>query len=369
MLPPGAMDCAAVDPSIAGLCVGLSTPMVVRAIATGSASVRVVEPLTGQIAIGHQIEAARAGSDAADGSAEQSVADARYQAADAWFLAVQAERQLDIVDAQVTSLESRVAIAQFAFDEKSATKNDLLLAQLALAQVRQSVLQVTSLRSTARLRLGLAIGNGGYPVAPAGGDEREPRRAPDVESLVARALVTRDDLGALRAQARGADASAEFARSLRYPNVNAVGVYAHSEGQGLFAERDSGFVGVTLDWTAWSFGSKQDAWTAAKLSADVAAAQLDAASAGVRVEVSARAEAVDAAASGYAVATGSIAQAEESLKIAETRQQAGTGTMTEVLDAEAALVRARSAQATSLYDSHRAEAALERAVGADPWAP
>lgn len=41
--------------------------------------------------------------------------------------------------------------------------------------------------------------------------------------------------------------------------------------------------------------------------------------------------------------------------------------MQEVLDAEAALVQARSNQANALFDARRAEAALARSVGADPW--
>ncbi len=368
-LPPGTMDCGALaDPAMVPLCMGLSSEITVRAFVTGTATARVVEPLTGQIAIGHMIDAADAGVHAADSSAEQARREARYQAADAWYLAVATDRQLEIADAQVKSLEARVAVAQAAYAAKGGTKNDVLLGQLALAQAKQAVLQGGALRDAAQARLGLAIGNGGFPVVPEGSSDEAPRAASEVDGLIKRALDDRADLAALRSQIEASDANALVTASTRLPSVNAVGVYTHSEGTGLFAERDAGFVGVTADWPVWSWGQKTDALDLARTLAQVQRMQLEAAEAGVRVDVRSRADALNASAGAYDVATASIAVAEESLRIVEVRLQAGGGAMTEVLDAEAALVRARSNQATALYDARRAEAALERAVGADPWA-
>lgn len=368
-LPPGSMDCSALaDQAMVPLCMGLSSEITVRDFVTASATARVVEPLTGQIAIGHQLDAAGAGVEAASAWADAARGDARYQAADAWYLAVATDRQLEIADAQVKSLEARVAVAQAAYAAKGATKNDVLLGQLALAQAKQVVLQGTALRDAAQARLGLAIGNGGLPVVPDGRSEQAPRTVTDIDALIVVALAHRADLRAQRAQIDAADAMTLVTASARLPQVNAVGVYMHSEGQGLFAERDAAFVGVTADWPVWSWGQKTDALDIARAGVQAQRAQLEAAEAGVRVEVRSRADALNAAAGAYDVATTSIAVAEESLHIADAKQKLGGGAMTEVLDAETALVRARSTQATALYDARRAEAALERAVGVDPFA-
>ncbi|MEZ4241462.1 MAG: TolC family protein [Myxococcota bacterium] len=72
-----------------------------------------------------------------------------------------------------------------------------------------------------------------------------------------------------------------------------------------------------------------------------------------------------AAVAAYDVARRSIAQAEENLRIQDTLRQAGSGTMSDLLAAEAALVEARSRAAGTLYDAHRATAALRRAVGGE----
>lgn len=342
-------------------------PLVVRNQVTASLSAHTALPLTGQLAMGARINAAADGVRAADASVSMSEADARYQAADAWFVARQADRQLEIAQAQVASLKARVELAEVAFTGGTVTRNEVLQADLALARAEQAVIQMTGMRDTARGRLGLAIGNGGEPVIPVGDAESPPRPVPDVEALVARALASRPDLGAVRSQA---SASTELARAAsfdRLPQVTAVAAYIHTEGQGTFAEPDAAYVGANLEWSVFSWGARGAAVDVARASAGQIQAQLEGSEGAVRLEVRSRADALTAAASAYEVAQRSIGQAEESLRIEETLRNAGSGTMNDLLDAEAAVVEAKSRSANALYEAKRAEVALERAVGADPW--
>jgi outer membrane protein len=59
------------------------------------------------------------------------------------------------------------------------------------------------------------------------------------------------------------------------------------------------------------------------------------------------------------------AEAEEALREANARQQAGTGTQLDVLDAETALTQARTTQVQALHDYDVARANLQRAIGQD----
>ena len=59
------------------------------------------------------------------------------------------------------------------------------------------------------------------------------------------------------------------------------------------------------------------------------------------------------------------AEAEESLREAKARADAGTGTQLDVLDAENQLTQARSTQVQALHDYDAARARFERAIGAD----
>jgi len=345
-----------------------SPPIVLRDQVTANLSARILAPLTGQLALGHQVSAADAGVEAATSGSQAARADARYQAADAWLLALETERSLEIVQSQADSLKARVDAAQVAFDAGAASRNDLLLAELAQANVQQAVLMGTAQRDAARARLGLAVGNGGDPVRPLGTVETPPRSPPPVDQLLALAAASRPDLAALDAQLRSSDERIHATSQARLPQVAAMAAYMHTEGQGSFAQADSGYVGAALDWPVWSWGAKTDALDASRAERQRLQAQRDGMLAGLRVEVRTRAQLLLTTAAAYELATTSVAQAEESLHLQDTRHQAGAGTMTELLDAETAVVRARSSQATALYDADRAEVALVRAVGADPWA-
>jgi outer membrane protein len=58
-------------------------------------------------------------------------------------------------------------------------------------------------------------------------------------------------------------------------------------------------------------------------------------------------------------------EAEEALREANARADAGTGTQLDVLDAETSLTQARTTQIEALHDYTSAQAKLERAIGAD----
>ena len=58
-------------------------------------------------------------------------------------------------------------------------------------------------------------------------------------------------------------------------------------------------------------------------------------------------------------------QADEALREANARAEAGTGTQLDVLNAETSLTQARTTQITAQHDYAAARARLERAIGAD----
>ena len=61
-----------------------------------------------------------------------------------------------------------------------------------------------------------------------------------------------------------------------------------------------------------------------------------------------------------------VEQAEEALRLARARSEAGSGTQLDVLGAQTSLTEARTTQIQALHDYAVARARLERAVGAMP---
>ena len=64
-----------------------------------------------------------------------------------------------------------------------------------------------------------------------------------------------------------------------------------------------------------------------------------------------------------------VEQAEEALRLARARSEAGTGTQLDVLGAQTALTEARTTQIQALRDYSVARARLERAIGMNLPAP
>jgi outer membrane protein len=62
-------------------------------------------------------------------------------------------------------------------------------------------------------------------------------------------------------------------------------------------------------------------------------------------------------------------EAEEALREAKARADAGTGTQLDVLDAETSLTQARTTQIQALHDYDTARAKLQRAIGEEMIAP
>ena len=58
-----------------------------------------------------------------------------------------------------------------------------------------------------------------------------------------------------------------------------------------------------------------------------------------------------------------VEQAEEALRLATARSEAGTGTQLDVLGAQTSLTEARTTQIVALHDYSVARARLERAIG------
>ncbi len=361
------IDCTGIPDPFGTLCASFGQPIIVREQVTTSLQAQLAVPITGQFAVDRQVAAAKDGMNAAQSSREASVADAELEAKDAWFAAAQTEEQLAIASSQVASMTERVHVAETAFSAGSLTRNDLLLVRIALAQAKEAVAQLAGYRDLAYARLGVATGTGGDPVRPQGATEDPPKPVPDVAALTERALKNRPEILAMRDRVAAARAAAAATSLARIPSISGMAVYQHSTGQGAFGSPDTAYAGASLNWNVWAFGRAAAGVTAAKAQADQLAHTLDGLEAGVRMDVLARVQALTVASSTWTLAADTVTQATENLAIQERRQQTGTGTMQEVLDANLALVRAQSTRASALFDARRAEAGLTHAVGGDPW--
>jgi outer membrane protein TolC len=190
----------------------------------------------------------------------------------------------------------------------------------------------------------------------------------DLSAALARALERRPELAALRKAEALRREDLVNARSGYKPNAQIYGGY---EWQSLPYENNlnddlSGWVaGAQLSWNLFdgqlTHGKIMEAKARheqAKLDVDQSSRQIEL---DVRTAYSNFIEAREVLESQKLVQE----QAEEALRLAVARHQAGTGTQLDVLSAQSALTQARTTQVQALHDYAVARSRLQRALGED----
>jgi outer membrane protein TolC len=290
--------------------------------------------------------------------------DVAFKTAEAYVRLLEAARLLEVANASVTQLEAQRKQAQSLYANGVIGKNDLLRAELALANAKERVIETTGQVDVARGRLAtlMALPTSTIveplPIPP----DPPPSDEPTVESAQAHARERRLEIREVAARTAQADVRVDFARKKLFPRIDAVANYTHFEGS-QFQQTNAAYVGATAAWDAWDWGTT---WKG-----------IDEASARRDKEVMARLKLEDelglearqafvgaqTARAALDVARTAREQAEENYRIVSRRFEAAEATSFDVVDAEALLTQARARVETALYGYHVARLALERATG------
>lgn len=267
--------------------------------------------------------------------------------------------------------EHRRQIADLLAAQKTA-RVDLLRTEVRIADLRQNLVrEQNTLAVQKRLLVNLmGVDADADKIAIDGTlvTEPEPELSPD--NLTMTALKRRGDYLAgrarLEAQARRVDA----ARAGTWPVVNLMGSYGmkgapspEDEGMDTHSEEDVGTVGIAL--TVPLFEGGRTAAQVRQERAALAAAQerLRKLELQIRREVETSALNVRSAGARIEATRTAIAQAQESLRIERMKYDLGSGSMTDVLDAQSALLQSETNLARAAADYRIALASLKLAIG------
>ena len=302
-----------------------------------------------------------------------------YNVSSTFYAILSQEKVIDSVKFSLQAMaEQRQKMAQMVEVAKAA-RVDLLRTEVRVADLEQSLEKESNLleiqkRLLANL-MGLDFDKAQLKFAGKLVFEKVSYR-PD--QLVPRALEQRPDFTAakkrLESQARRVDA----ARAGHYPNVNLVGAYGY-RGTGIMGvndERnalhptdrgplydDDGSVGVTLTLPLFE-GGRIDAKVREEIAALSAAQErLRKLNLQVRQEVETAILDVDSSRERVRATATAIEQARESLRIETLKYNLGAGVITDVLDAQTALLLTETTYYRVLADFYTALARLKLAVG------
>lgn len=200
------------------------------------------------------------------------------------------------------------------------------------------------------------------------------------EQLVPRALEQRPDFQAARKRLESQARKVDVARAAHWPTVNLVGAYTYrgSGVSGVYDDRDpknprnrgpyydnDGNIGVTLSLPVFE-GGRINAKVREEFSA-LAAAQdrLRKLNLQIRKEVETAILDVNSSSERVKALEKAIEQAQESLRIETLKYNLGAGTVTDVLDAQTALLVTETNYYRALAEFRTSLAQLKLAVGGD----
>ncbi len=326
----------------------------------------------------NRISSARASARAADRQLDESTLQISFEVTRRFYEVVKQERALRVRREAATRSEELVRRADALYTAGRGTKADTFAARVNLGNDRIAVEAQQASLARARADLALALGllraddlqvvAPGPVAGPGLPAEGEPAATDD---LLARARRDRPLLAAKEAAIEAADLQISQARGGYWPTVGLQGSYQRSStylsgSYGVFGDPSHQYVAtgqVTLAWNLFQGRETSAAEQRAEVQARRARAEAAQAEQAIAAEIARARESVVTLRRTASLAQDNLGAAEQGLKLARERLDAGVASQLEVRDATQKLAEAQLALVSALVDHAVARADLNRAVG------
>jgi outer membrane protein len=330
----------------------------------------ITQPITALFAIYDAYKVRDLGVDIASVRREAVRRETAFRVVESYYRLLQAERLGDVAVASVDQLNAQLRQANSFHDNGTVSRDDVLRAQLAVANAQQRRISAQARVTLDRVRLAMLMGlppNTPVEAEPVANDRVLERDGSSLESAEHTAEIQRVELREIDKRVALTDYDKRLAYARLAPDVSLVGAYIHNEGS-LFSQLNAGYVGAVASWKLWDWGTTWSGISEAKVhqrQALIARAKL---ADQIKLEVTQAFLGVGTASEAMDVAKAAVAAAEENYRLVNKRYEAAVATSFDVVDAEALLTQARGQMQTALYDAMIAQSALHAAMGATPEA-
>jgi len=292
----------------------------------------------------------------------------------AYYDVLLAQEQITVQAASVKLLEGELGKTKQRFDAGAVPRFNVLRAEVKIANARPRLIRAYNNYRTAKNQLATVLG---YNL-PAEVSEDIPLTLTTkftiepldmaLPSALARARERRPELGALRAEVALRKESVVIAKAGSKPSLGIFAGYnSHSSEfrEGFYDDVSGPLAGVAMTWDIFDGRATQGRVVEARARQAKASINLEDQMRRIEQEVrtaySKFIEAREVIESQKRV----VEQAEEAVRLADSRYEAGSGTQLDVLDAETSLTEARSTAVEAARDYQVSRARLERAIGLD----
>ena len=331
-------------------------------------AVEVKQPIFAGGGILANYEAGRIGHEIASLDETAVVQDIVQEVRVAYFNVLKAQRGLDVAKQAVEQLLSHRNMAQDFFDAGVIPKNDLLRAEVELANGKQNLVRAENAVEIAKAKFNTVL-------------RREIDTPTEVEDILALrpyaktfdecqrlAIENRPEVKSYIRRVEQSQKLVKLAKSEYLPSINVVG---HFERYGDNADvngspyrnQDSTYVMGIATWNFWEWGRTKNRVDASRSRQNQTSYALDNIKDQVSLEVKNAWLALHEAEKQVAVTKKSIEQADENFRVSTERYKEQVGTSTDVIDAQTLLTRAKTDYFNALSDYNISIARLERAMG------
>lgn len=365
----GASSFVSTDPSLVESFPGISNSFPHQ---SWNAGIQIVQSIYEGGRIGSALRAAKLTRDQALLQYQTIVADTLLAARIAYYDVLLAEQQIVVNEASVNLLSRELEDQRRRQEAGTVPRFNVLRAEVAVANQRPDLIRA---RNAFRIAKNNLVNLLGYDLPREVWEDVPLRLSDKLEAqpydialpiAIQQALERRTELGALRKAEQLRGENVIQAKSGYKPSLQGFAGYEWRSSQymsDLSREVDGWAVGARLNWNIFDGLETHGRILQARALQQRAQAEIEDAARRIELEVrtaySSFIEAREVLDSQQKIQE----EADEALRLAQARAEAGTGTQLDVLDAETSLTRARTTQVVALHDYEVALARLERAIG------
>lgn len=310
----------------------------------------------------NEIDAAQCNVRATQRRLDRCRLDLKLRVAENYVAVLRAEQEVSVTISHERSLAAHERDIELLHQQQRVPRNDLLAAQVALADAQHQVIKAQSELDACRAAYNRQLGRPLTTPVQLAALEVNPVEHP-AEELTQQALAQRPELAELDAQAATRRHQAETAAAARRAQVHVQGAYTFQENE-FQTPQGITSAGVGVWWNLYDGGratsqameQTRQAQALAHMRADVQSL--------IQLEVRRAWLAIAETRNRLAVTRQSIERAEENLRVTRQRYASGMATNTDVLGAESLRIQTYRNHNNAVYDAALADIRLQRATGA-----
>lgn len=295
---------------------------------------------------------------------ERIVEQARFETSRDYYNLQNSDAQVKIEEAAVEDASQTLKDAQLLEKAGLGTRFDVLRAEVELSQAQQRLTTAIANQGIARRQLAETLSvSHNTDLSTADAIEKVGTWELSLPQTIVQAFKNRAELEQLLLQREIGEEQITIALSQRRPTINAAATYGLNDDlEDDFDTTDQFRLGLQAQWRIFDAGAAGARAQQAEKDSQLAETRFANQRNQIRFQVEQAYFGLEANKTNIDTATKEVELAEESLRLARLRFQAGVGTQTDVIDAQTQLTTARGNLLSSIIDYNQSYNQLQREV-------